>query len=67
MENNKNSYIKTDDNKVINEKYIRWIKKMNECLEICTKFDGCTEKKNTHPVCKLNSPVSYDKLNKLFE
>ncbi len=27
MENKKTTYIKTDDNKVINEKCIRWIKK----------------------------------------
>jgi len=25
--NNINSYLKTDDNKVINEKFIRWVKK----------------------------------------
>ncbi len=32
MENNKNNtfYIKTDDNAIINEKYIRWVKKMND-------------------------------------
>ena len=27
-----NSYLKTDDNKLINEKCITWVKKMNECL-----------------------------------
>ena len=27
MENNKGSFIKADDNKIINEKYIRWEKK----------------------------------------
>jgi len=63
----KNSYIKTDDNRIINEKYIRWVKKMNECLEICSKFDGCKAGVNTHQVCKLNSPDSYNKLNIFFE
>ena len=63
----KNSYIKTDDNKVINEKCIRWVKKMNDCLEVCTKSNGCSaENGNTHKICKLNSLDSYNKLNKLF-
>jgi hypothetical protein len=26
MENNKTLYVKTDDNKIINEKCIRWVK-----------------------------------------
>jgi hypothetical protein len=37
MENNNISYIKTDDNKIINEKYIKWVKKMNDCFELCIK------------------------------
>ena len=67
MENNDNSYIKTDDNKVINEKYIRWVKKMSVCLEVCTKSTGCNNKfVDTHRICKLNNPDSYYKLNKFF-
>ena len=27
MENNQVQYIKTDDNKIINERHIRWVKK----------------------------------------
>jgi len=64
---NANIYFKTDENKAINEKYIRWIKKMNNCLEVCTKSNGCVVKRDTHRICKLNSPDSYDKLNKAFE
>jgi len=60
------SYIKTDDNKVINEHYIRWIKKMNECLEVCTKSNGCASGQGTHSVCRTTSSTSYEKLNKLF-
>ena len=67
MENNTNGYIKTDENKVINQKHIRWIKKMNECLEVCTKSNGCIVKKDTHRICKLYTPDSYNKLNRLFE
>ena len=42
---------------------------MNDCLEVCTKSDGCFIDKNggtTHKICKLNSPDSYAKLNDLF-
>jgi hypothetical protein len=67
MNNNKNSYLKSDDNKIINEKYIRWVKKMSECLEVCTKFDGCLSGHTTQRICKINNPDSYNKLNKEFE
>lgn len=33
-------YIRADDNKVINTKAILWIKKMGECLEVCSKITG---------------------------
>jgi len=62
------SFIKTDDNKVINERHIRWVKKMNDCLEVCTKSIGCSkENGNTHIICKLNSPDGYYRLNELFK
>jgi hypothetical protein len=68
MENKKQSFITTDDNKIINERYIRWVKKMNECLNICTKANGCNVSgADTHKICKLNSLDSYNKLNKYFE
>lgn len=67
MENNTELYIKTDDNKIINEKYIRWVKKINDCLEVCIKSNGCKEKYGTHKICKLNNLDSYNKLNKYFE
>ena len=66
MEPNQESYIKADDNRIINEKYIRWVKKMSECLEVCSRLDGCSAT-NTFKICKLNNPSSYDKLNKWFE
>ena len=67
MENNKNSYIKTDNNIVVNEKYIRWIRKIDECLDLCTKQEGCEPGKDTQKICKSNTPDSYNKLNMLFE
>jgi hypothetical protein len=64
------TFLKTDDNKVINEQSIRWIKKMNECLEVCTKTTGCRifveGSRETHRICKANSPESYHKLVQLF-
>lgn len=59
-------YLKTDDNKIINEKCIRWVQKMSECLIVCTKSNGCNAQQ-THKICKLNSLDSYNKLNKHFE
>lgn len=66
MNDNKVVYIKTDDNKLINEKYIRWVKKMGNCLQVCTKSDGCGGIYDTHQICKLNNKDSYNKLNILF-
>ncbi len=64
------NYIKTDNNTVINKKTIRWIHKMSDCLEVCTKQTGCSldrRRGDTHIICKLNSPDSYNKLNSLFD
>jgi hypothetical protein len=67
MENsNMPHFIKADDNKIINEKAILWVKKMDDCLEVCVKQDGCACKVNTHRICKINSLDSYNKLNSLF-
>jgi hypothetical protein len=70
INNNNTFYIKTDDNKIINEKHIRWVQKMSDCLEVCTKSTGCSvnvKNGDTHKICKLNNPDSYNKLNKYFE
>jgi hypothetical protein len=68
MEDNKISYLKADDNKIINEKSIKWVKKLSECLEVCTKSLGCsTSNGDTHRICKINNLDSYNKLNKFFE
>ena len=65
---NQNSYLKADGNVIINEKMIRWVQKMDECLEVCTKFNGCSIKdRTTQKICRLNNYESYSKLNKYFE
>ena len=68
MENNNTIYLKTDNNFIIHEKRIRWVKKMSDCLEVCVKSTGCSVKNgDTHKICKINNPDSYNKLNKYFE
>jgi hypothetical protein len=67
MENNKVSYLKTEDGKIINETCIKWVQKVHNCLEVCTKSTGCSIFYDTHKICKFNNPESYNKLNKHFE
>ncbi len=66
MENNTISFVKTDDNRIINENCIRWVKKMNECMDVCIKPSGCYPYRDTHKICKSHSPESYHKLNQHF-
>ena len=64
------TYIRTDDNKIVNENCIKWVKKMDECMNICTKSIGCggfMGVEGTHKVCKTNNINSYTLLNKHFE
>jgi hypothetical protein len=68
MENT--TFIKTDNNLIVNETCIRWVSKMNECLYICTDNDGCSrnpEYGDKHRVCKITNPHSYNKLNAFFD
>ena len=67
MENKELTFIKTDDREIINKRCIRWVKKIEDCFEICIKSTGCVGKFDTHTVCKSNNPKSYDELNKYFE
>ena len=59
-------YIKTDESRIINENCIKWVKKIDECLEVCMKGNGCYIG-DTHKICKINNPKSYEKLIKYFE
>jgi len=42
---------------------IRWVKKMDECLQICSKSNGCEGGKDTHKVCKISNQATYTPLN----
>jgi hypothetical protein len=59
------NYIKADGNIYLNHKFIRWIKQVDECYNVCTKSDGCSTD-NTHKICKINNPTSYIKINELI-
>ena len=67
MNSEKPNFIKTDDNRIINEAAIRWVKQMGECLEVCLKTDGCELQKNTHRICKDINPSSYAILERHFQ
>lgn len=66
MNSGKPTFIKTDDNRIINEAAIRWVKQMGECLEVCLKTDGCELQKGTHRICKDMNPSSYAILERHF-
>lgn len=66
MNASKLTFLKTDDNRIINEAAIRWVKQMDECLEVCTKSNGCNPQNGTHRICKNVNPSSYAKLEQYF-
>jgi hypothetical protein len=66
MDNKENSYIKINDNTILNKNCIRWVKKMNECLEICSLSTGCYND-NTMKVCKKDNLKDYNELNRHFQ
>lgn len=60
------TFIQTDNQFIVNEQCIRWIKKVHDCMQICAKPTGCVSSFDTLRVCKMNSPDSYDRLNNYF-
>lgn len=64
--NNLPTFIKADKDTIINIVCIRWVKKLDQCLYICSKNSGCSQSE-TLSVCKNINPDSYLYLHKLFE
>lgn len=62
----KDKYIKTDKDVILNETCILWVKKIDECLHVCMRSNGCTSGVDTHEICKVNNLKSYTKLNQFF-
>ena len=65
-DDNKALFVKVDNSKIINERSIVWIKKIDECLSVCTKSVGWSDNES-HKICKINNNDSYIKFNKYFE
>jgi len=59
-------FILCDGDRLINTNHIRWIQRMYETMEICTKQTGCTLGRDTIKVSKLLHPQSYSRLNMMF-
>lgn len=62
------NFIKVDNNTIVKSKYIRWVKKIDECLYVCTKPTGCSiVSGDTHKICKINNSESFMKLDQWFK
>jgi hypothetical protein len=70
MENERNTdFIKFNDGLVLNKNHIRWIKKIHDCMYICTKSGGCSASaRSTHVICSSNENQKndFDKLDQMF-
>ena len=62
-----NELIRFHDGLVLNKKYIRWIKKVHDCMYICTKSDGCNNL-SSHVICSSNEEhkKDFERLNVMF-
>lgn len=60
-------YIAADQDKFINEKYIRWVQRINDVMEVCVKHNGCTVGVDTIRVSKAIHPDSYMRLNQMVQ
>lgn len=54
-------YIRVGDKKIIYEQAITWVRKMDECLYICSSTSGCLN--GDHVICKHKYPDVYNNLN----
>lgn len=59
------TFIKAEEDKYVNTKYIRWIQEIGECYYTCSKMNGCNIE-NTHKICKSKLPKSYEKIQSLL-
>ena len=50
---------------IINENFIRYIMKDNNCFLVCSKMTGC-HTDSMIKVCKHDAPETWNKLNKHF-
>jgi hypothetical protein len=64
--NHESTYIKVDNNRIINTNFIRWIGLGDKCFYICNEMDGCTGD-TIHQLCKINNPKSFETIKKFFD
>lgn len=65
-----NNFIKISDDEVINQTAIKWMKKMDECIEICIN-DDCGVTFSGYPytkhVCQFSNKELFNILNRHFD
>jgi hypothetical protein len=64
-----NTFIKINDDTLVNQNYIQWMKQVGDCIYICNKVYGCDEKSlyGTYKICKSGDNFkSYSILKKKF-
>lgn len=54
------NFLSIDDNILINERCVRWVKKMDECMYVCDKLYGCNDVNGTYKICKDTHPRNYE-------
>lgn len=57
------NYVKAD-NRLINQRSIRWVEHEKGCIFICSKKEGCQKFNGTFEVCKGSD--DYERLLKTF-
>ena len=67
MENNCQELIKMDDGLVLNIRNIRWIKKVHDCMYICSKDNG-NNISTSHVICnsREKNEKTFEKFNIMF-
>jgi hypothetical protein len=69
MENNCQELIKMEDGLVLNIRNIRWIKKIHNCMYICSKDNG-NNISTSHVICnykdKKENEKTFEKFNIMF-
>jgi hypothetical protein len=60
------SFIKADNNIFINTQTIRWVKVIDDCLEVCTKSDGCISNPTMNDTLKICKPINEKSYNDLL-
>lgn len=58
---NNQDLIKIQDGLILNKNQINWIKKVHDCMYICTKDNG-SNLPTSHVICNVNEKI-FEKLN----